>query len=68
MKQYCRYCAYMCCGDSNYCEKRKKCYEDKAIKRTNKCKYFVLNPIDALGTGKDYKPRKEKKQQPSLFD
>lgn len=68
MKQYCRYCAYMCCGDANYCEKNKKCYSEEKIKQVNKCKDFIFNESDALGTGNTYKPRKKKRKKPNLFD
>lgn len=61
MKQYCRYCAYMCCGDANWCSVRHRTYTDGYIKKPNKCKDFELNPIDALGENpKVYKPRKPK--------
>ena len=56
MKQYCRYCSNMVCGDVNYCEKNRKCLSDEAIKRVNKCKDFVFNEIDAITFNK-YKPR-----------
>lgn len=56
--QYCRYCSYMVCGDANYCCVRKRTYSDEYIKRTNKCKLFKPNPIDALGENpKGYRPR-----------
>ena len=67
MKQYCRYCAYMVCGDWNYCEVNKVTYSDEKIKRANKCKQFELNPIDALGENPNgYKPRKQKMPVESL--
>lgn len=61
MAQYCRYCTYMTVGDVNYCSKKRFIFTDKEICRTNKCREFELNPIDALGVNKDgYKPRKRK--------
>lgn len=61
MAQYCRYCAYMICGDVNYCEARLTAYSNKHIKSTNRCKEFEFNPIDALGENSDgYKPRGKK--------
>ena len=57
MAQYCRYCNNMVCGDANYCSLKQEIYSDSQICRTNKCKYFELNPICAL-TGKEYSPRK----------
>lgn len=61
MTQYCRYCTNMVCGDANYCSVRKICFTDAKIKRTNKCKDFEFNPIDALGENADgYRPRQKK--------
>ena len=60
MAQYCRYCSHMVCGDANYCSARKIIFTDKQICNTNTCKEFDLNPIDALGTGKEYRPRPPK--------
>lgn len=60
MKQYCRYCSHMICGDANYCEAYHKCFTDEKIKRVNKCKKFSFNEIDALTFNK-YNPRKNKK-------
>ena len=58
MKQYCRYCTYMTCGDVNYCSAKEQTYTDKQVCRANKCKDFELNPIDALGINKKgYQPR-----------
>ncbi len=69
IKQYCKYCAYMCVGDFNYCEKHNKSYSDSSIKTTNKCKDFVFNEISAI-SGEIYKPHQEKKKvdRPTLFD
>lgn len=61
MKQYCIYCAYMICGDANYCEKHKKCLSDNTIKALNKCKDFAFTELNAL-TFEKYKPKKEKKK------
>lgn len=61
MAQYCRYCSYMVCGDLNYCSVKGRCYSDKAIRHTNNCKDFDLNPIDAIRLNdKNYKPRPKK--------
>ena len=58
MAQYCRYCFNMVCGDVNYCSLKQRIYTDEQICRTNTCKDFELNPIDALGVNdKGYKPR-----------
>ena len=64
MAQYCRYCTFMHCGDANWCEKKNTTFTDKQICRTNKCKFFDLNPIDALGVNLEgYSPRKQKEPQ-----
>ena len=65
MAQYCRYCNHMVCGDSNYCSIKKKCYSDKHIKSTNKCKSFDLNSIDVLWENEEYKPRTPKQNSVS---
>lgn len=57
MKQYCRYCNNMVCGDANYCTVKKETYSDSTIKSVNKCKDFEFNEIDALGETNGYKPR-----------
>ena len=66
MAQYCRYCAYMVCGDANYCTEKQHTKTDKQIKQSNNCKEFLLNPIDALyENAEGYKPRilRKPKQQ-----
>lgn len=70
LNQYCRYCAYMCCGDANYCEKHNECYSDSKIKRVNHCKEFAFNPIDVLNPNNKYKPRDKKdiKEEKTLFN
>ena len=68
MNKYCRYCAYMCCGDANYCSKHNECYSDEKIKRVNRCKDFEFNPIDAINPGQKYTPRKSKPNRKYLFD
>lgn len=63
MKQYCRYCSNLIVGDSNYCDRKKKCMSDSVAKAVNTCKDFEFNPIDAFDLDKTYKPREPKKQQ-----
>lgn len=65
MKQYCRYCCYMVCGDTNYCGGgQKRTMSDAAAKSPNRCHNFALNPIDAFGENeKGYQLRKQKKTQ-----
>lgn len=62
--QYCRYCQFMVCGDANYCEVKKRTFTTQYIKTPNNCKYFILNPIDALGENKyGYRPREKKTEE-----
>ena len=76
VRQYCRYCIHMVCGDANYCGVRKQCYSNAQVKRTNQCKEFELCTIDGLGENpREYKPRTRKKVnerergvQTSLFE
>lgn len=61
MTQYCRYCNNMVCGDANYCSVRQETYSEAYIKRSNRCKDFEFNPMDALFENTDgYKPRQKK--------
>ena len=61
MKQYCRYCANMVCGDANWCDWYERTFSTNQIKRPNKCQGFVFNEIDALGENPHpYKPREKK--------
>ena len=63
MIQYCRYCAYMCCGNgANWCDIKQKEYSDSTIKAPNKCKDFAFCELDALDLVNVYKPRKKKEQ------
>lgn len=61
MAQYCRYCSWFVTGNGNYCEKLRIEPTDEYAKRTNRCRHFDLNPIDAYGeNGRGYQPRKPK--------
>ena len=61
MKQYCRYCNNMICGDGNYCSVYMEVYSDAKIKRANRCESFEFNETDALGENPNpYKPRAPK--------
>ena len=54
----------MVCGDANWCTLKNFTFTDKEICRTNKCREFELNPIDALGINKDgYKPKEQKTKE-----
>ena len=48
MKQYCRYCAHLACGNGTWCSKRNKEMSDSAAKRVNHCKDFDFCEIDAF--------------------
>ena len=61
MKQYCRYCANLVCGDAAWCEAKKKIISEASAKRPNDCNDFMFNPLDAFGENeKGYQPRKPK--------
>lgn len=61
MKQYCRYCNNMVCGDANYCSVYSECYTDAKLKKANHCLHFEFNEVDALGENpRPYKPREPK--------
>ena len=63
MAQYCRYCSWLCYGDVPYCE-FKGVRSEESCKRTNKCKEFELNEIDAFGENeKGYVPRKQTEEK-----
>lgn len=64
MTQYCRYCAYLCVGDTPYCSIREQTIREAVAKSPNRCHSFVMNPIDAFGENeRGYKPREPKKAQ-----
>lgn len=63
MAQYCRYCSFFVTGNGSYCTKKYIEISDKYAKRTNHCKEFELNPMDAFGENeKGYCPREQKTQ------
>lgn len=62
MKQYCRYCIYLCVNNAPYCDAKKEFRSVKSCKRPNKCKDFILCKSepeyqDAFGETNGYKPR-----------
>lgn len=60
MAQYCRYCAWCCYGDVAWCEKHQKTMSETSAKRSNHCKDFELNPIDAFHENeRGYVPRQK---------
>lgn len=62
MTQYCRCCCYLVTGNGIYCWKREKEMSEKSTKRTNKCKDFAFNPLDAYDFDKCYQPRRKREK------
>lgn len=69
MKQYCRYCSYLCTGNGTWCEKKQKEIADSTAKTENHCKQFLFCELDAYDITKKYKARKKRVvvDQPTLF-
>lgn len=44
----CRFCAFMTCGDANWCSASGECLSDEYIREENDCKAFEFNPIDVI--------------------
>ena len=65
MRQYCRYCTYMICGDTCFCQQKRKEMTEKQVVASNSCKLFEFTPEDALGTGHKYTPRVYREKQVS---
>ena len=62
MKQYCRYCVYLCVNNVPYCMEHKECLSESYCKHQNTCKDFVFADVepeyqDAFGETNGYKPR-----------
>lgn len=75
MKQYCRYCIYLCVNNVPYCDIKKKVKGESSCKKPNKCKDFVFANCepeyqDAFGETNGYKERKHKERKPKevVFD
>lgn len=65
MTQYCRYCNNLVTGNGIYCERKETELSEAYTKRTNKCKLFEFNPMDAYEFDRMYRPRQKKqKSQP----
>lgn len=65
MKQYCRYCIYLCVNNVPYCDVKKQVRSESSCKRSNQCKDFVFADCepeyqDAFGETNGYKPRVRK--------
>lgn len=68
MKQYCRYCVWLCVNNAPYCDKKKEFRSESSCKHVNKCKDFKFANCepeyqDAFGETNGYKPRKPRKRQ-----
>lgn len=59
-RHQCRYCSWCVdTGASVWCEEREKEFAPSRMRRPNKCKSFVFNPMPADDPfGREYKPRK----------
>ncbi len=63
MKQYCRWCAYLCTGNGIWCDELNKEISEAAAKSPNRCHSFAYVGIDAFGSDKEYRPQQPKKKQ-----
>ena len=68
MKQYCRYCIYLCVNNVPYCTKHEECLSRSYCKHTNNCKDFEFADVepelqDAFGETSGYRPRAPRKKQ-----
>lgn len=71
MKQYCRYCVYLCVNNAPYCDAKKEFRSVSSCKHPNKCKDFILCKSepeyqDAFGETNGYRPRTPKKKSEEL--
>lgn len=64
MTQYCRYCAFCIDGDVLYCTDHQKVLSEQGIRRPNKCADFALSDLGDVETGRRYRPRQTRKEQP----
>lgn len=65
MKQYCRYCVYLCVNNVPYCNAKEEIRSRSSCKRPNNCKDFAFADCepeyqDAFGETNGYKPRGER--------
>lgn len=44
----CRHCAFMCCGDANWCGEHEETMSDRQISTARKCPDWQWCEIDAL--------------------
>lgn len=62
MKQYCRYCIYLCVNNFPYCTAREEARSKSSCTHPNNCKDFEFANVepeyqDAFGETNGYKPR-----------
>lgn len=63
MKQYCKYCVWLCTSNGIYCDKREKYISENTAKKVNNCENFCFCSIDAFNPNNKYKPREKKSKQ-----
>ncbi len=64
MRQYCRYCVYLCTRNGLWCDKRGCEIKEVTAKSPNRCHDFAFSPIDAFDENeKGYRPRTPRKKQ-----
>lgn len=44
----CLWCAFMCCGDANWCSERERVYSDSYLYREHRCEAFRDCGISAV--------------------
>lgn len=57
MKQYCRYCIWLCTGNGIWCDMHEKELAESTTKTVNNCKDFSFCEADAYMETDGYKPR-----------
>ena len=62
MKQYCRYCSWLCYGDVPYCTLKELVKTDASIRTVTTCPEFALSPLGDVESGKMYHPREKHKE------
>ena len=61
MKQYCRYCAFCIDGDCYYCTAQDRVLTPAETRRVRVCPDFQLSELGDVDSGKQYQPRKQKR-------
>lgn len=65
MKQYCRYCVWLCVNNVPYCDAKKQVRSKSSCMYPNNCKDFRFADVepeyqDAFGETNGYRPREHK--------